>query len=77
MSVTGARARLAGLRRTHKDPNDPVVIAAYKDLEDAKVQRRREKLLEAIKLEAETDPPMSDQQRTRLAILLAPTSKAG
>jgi hypothetical protein len=80
------RARLGGLLRQRKDPNDPDVLTARAELEEAvrgdrearrKVvqsdpELREIKLREAIKKEAESDPPLTHQQRVRLAALLLP-----
>jgi hypothetical protein len=89
-AVNQARGRLAGLRRNH-GPDDPLVIAARADLakavETAGAARREAKIASAatlrevrlaqlIKQEADADPPLTAEQRSRLAILLTTPAKA-
>jgi hypothetical protein len=57
-----ARARLNVLQR-YRSPDDPAIARARADLREAK-------LAEAIRREAEADPPLSSEQRSRLAALL-------
>jgi hypothetical protein len=83
--VFQARARLAALERHRTNPNDPVIVAARAALEQAKQAARsakiaeninrqlgvhEAKLIDAIKREAENAPPLSAEQRNRLAVLL-------
>jgi hypothetical protein len=57
-----ARARLSALQR-HRGPNDTAVVAARSALREAK-------LAEEISREADADPPLTPEQRSRLAVLL-------
>ena len=61
-----ARARLNSLQR-YRQADDPDIAAARLSLREAK-------LVDAIRREADADPPLSDSQRARLAaLLLRPT----
>ena len=57
-----ARARLSANQR-HHGPDSPEVAASRMELREAK-------LADAIKREAEADPPLSMEQRSKLANLL-------
>lgn len=57
-----ARARLSANQR-HHGPDSPEVAASRMELREAK-------LADAIKREAESDPPLSMEQRAKLANLL-------
>jgi hypothetical protein len=57
-----AAGRVSVLTR-HRGPNHPDVIAARAELREARLR-------EAIAREAEADPPLSPEQRARLAVLL-------
>jgi hypothetical protein len=62
-SMYAARARLAALQRHRPNPDDPDVTAARSGLREAK-------LAEEIRREADADPPLTPDQRARLAVLL-------
>jgi hypothetical protein len=57
-----ARARLNSLQR-HRQADDPAIAAARLSLREAK-------LVDAIRREADADPPLNTDQRVRLAALL-------
>jgi len=57
-----ARARLSANQR-HHGPDSPQAAASRMELREAK-------LADAIKREAESDPPLSMEQRAKLANLL-------
>jgi hypothetical protein len=57
-----ARARLSANQR-HHGPDSPQAAASRMELREAK-------LADAIKREAESDPPLSIEQRAKLANLL-------
>ena len=61
-TMFAARGRLNALQR-HRPPDDPAIDAARVDLRVAK-------LAEEISREADADPPLSPEQRSRLAVLL-------
>lgn len=63
-SITSRRARLAALGR-HRSAGDPEITEAARDLKEAVA----EDFIRRLVAEA---PPLSDDQRTRLASLLAP-----
>jgi hypothetical protein len=63
-----ARARLAANQR-HHGPNSPQATASRLEL-------REELLADKIRREAESDPPLTPEQRARLAALLYPTGGA-
>lgn len=67
--VAQARARKAALSRCIKNgerpPGDPAAEDATRDLAAAKIRSYVERVLE-------TAPPLTDEQRTRLAELLRP-----
>jgi hypothetical protein len=66
-TMFAARGKLNALQR-HRPPDDPAIDAARVDLRVAK-------LADEIIREAEADPPLSSEQRSRLAaLLLRPTS---
>jgi hypothetical protein len=54
--------RAAGLSRW-RQPDDPELAQAKSDLIETRLR-------EAIQREAESDPPLSPEQRSRLAVLL-------
>jgi hypothetical protein len=57
-----AAGRVSVLTR-HHGPDHPVVAAARAELREARLR-------EAIEREAAADPPLSPEQRARLAVLL-------
>lgn len=61
-----ARARVASLTRS-RTPNDPDLLDARRDLAAARLE-------DYIRRTVEVAPALSDEQRTRLALLLRPTS---
>jgi hypothetical protein len=61
-AMFAARGKLNALQR-HRPPDDPAIAAARIDL-------RAAKLADEITREAEADPPLSAEQRSRLAVLL-------
>lgn len=73
-AVARSRATVAGLtvgvRTGKRQPDDPELIDAYRDLAAAKIGDYIEKVL------AEA-PPLNDEQRTRLAELLRPVRRGG
>jgi hypothetical protein len=85
-TIASLRGQIAALSRS-RAPDDPELLAAKADLAaavEADREARREavqsdpelreiKLREAIKKEAEADPPLTHQQRVRLAALLLPS----
>jgi hypothetical protein len=68
-TIYQARARLSALSR-YRSPADPAVTAARGELREAR-------LAEEIRREAEADPPLSTEQRARLAVLLLSSRQAG
>ncbi len=68
-SMYAARGRLNALQR-HRNPDDPDLTAARAGLREAK-------LAEQIAREAEADPPLSVEQRARLAVQLLAGPAAG
>jgi len=68
-AMYAARARLTALQR-HRGPDDPVTTIARLDLREAK-------LAEEITREAEADPPLSVEQRARLAVILLGPANGG
>lgn len=60
--VLVARARLAGLTR-HRAPDDPEVVATRRTLETELLARHIRQVVDAM-------PPPTEQQRTRLALML-------
>jgi len=62
VSWTHHRARVAALSRD-RAPDDPELLNARRDL-------REERLAAAIRKAVDAAPPLSDEQRTRLAALL-------
>lgn len=65
MAWTHDRARVASLSRS-RTPDDPDLVRAREDL-------RTSRLEEAIKRAVEQAPPLTDEQRSRLSGLLAPS----
>jgi hypothetical protein len=62
LDVSHAQRRAAGLSRWRQS-DDPELSQAKADLIEARLR-------EAIQREAESDPPLSPEQRSRLAVLL-------
>jgi hypothetical protein len=60
--VTVERARVAGLSQRH-DPGDPELVEAQTNLKTMMLRRHIEKVLDAA-------PPLTQEQRNRLALLL-------
>ena len=71
MSWTHHRARVAALSRD-RAPDDPELVAARQALAEARQDPalRAERLALAICKAVDAAPPLSDEQRTRLAALL-------
>lgn len=68
MSWTAERARVASLTRS-RTPDDP-------DLIDARRRLKAERLSDYIQRVVDDAPPLTNEQRTHLAALLAPRSAA-
>ena len=68
MSWTQERARVASLSRS-RTPDDPDLIAARRNL-------RTERLADYIKRTVDAAPPLTAEQRDRLALLLRPVDAA-
>jgi hypothetical protein len=70
-SWTHHRARYAALSRD-RAPDDPELVAARQALAEARQDPalRAERLAKAIRETVDAAPPLSDEQRTRLAALL-------
>lgn len=68
-SKLAARARLASLTR-HRGADDPATIDAARDL-------AAEGLAEHIRAVVDTAPPLTSDQRDRLAALLRPAAEHG
>lgn len=68
------RARIAGLKRAirngERPANDPALIDAQRRLREATTAAYIAKVLDAA-------PPLTDEQRTRLAELLSPVRMTG
>ena len=67
-SWTSERARVASLTRS-RDPEDPDLVEARRKLRAARLEDAITKLVDAA-------PPLTDEQRRRLAVLLAPRDAA-
>jgi hypothetical protein len=71
--TTKARAKYSALSR-YRDASDPELLAAKAELNAAVIeanQRGREaRLRELIKEQVEAEPPLTQDQRNRLAVLL-------
>ena len=65
MGWTRERARLAALHR-HRTPDDPQITQARRDL-------AAERLAEHVRAVVDTFPPLSAEQRDRIAALLCPS----
>ncbi|MCU1692979.1 MAG: hypothetical protein JWM64_2070 [Frankiales bacterium] len=65
MSWKQDRAKVAGLSRS-RDPNDPDLQNARRDLRAARAEEYIRKLVDAA-------PPLNPDQLARLAVLLAPS----
>jgi hypothetical protein len=63
--VAAIRGRIAGLSR--RSPDDPELVDARRDL-------AAERLAEHIRKTVDGAPPLTAEQRDRLALLLRPTS---
>lgn len=61
-TATNARARIAALSRS-REPDDPALIEARRDLAEASIQAYIERTVAAA-------PPLTSEQRDRLALLL-------
>ncbi|TQN44412.1 hypothetical protein FHU33_3914 [Blastococcus colisei] len=68
-AVHTARARVAGLSR-HRGPDSPDTLQARRDL-------RAVRLEEYISRTLATAPPLTDEQRERLASLFTPATSGG
>lgn len=68
-TVRRDRARLAALAR-HRNPDDPELI-------DARRQLRAASLADRIREDVAKWPPLTDEQRDRLAALLRPADGGG
>jgi hypothetical protein len=68
-TMFAARGKLNALQR-HRSPDDPAIDAARVDLRVAK-------LADEIIREAEADPPLTVEQRSRLAFLLLQPRQVG
>jgi hypothetical protein len=66
VSWTQERARVASLTRS-RTPDDPDLIAARRNL-------RTERLADYIKRTVDAAPPLTAEQRDRLALLLRPAA---
>jgi hypothetical protein len=71
MGWTHERARVAGLKR-HRRPDDPAIAEATRDL-------AAERLAEHVRAVVDTFPPLTPEQRDRIAALLreVPTDHDG
>jgi hypothetical protein len=63
MSERIIASRRENALKRYRSRNDPVLLEATRN-------RKQAALIEAIKREAESDPPLSMEQRSQLAILL-------
>lgn len=61
---TSQRARVASLSRS-REPDDPDLVAARRDLRAARLEEHIQRAVSAA-------PPLTPEQRTRLALLLQP-----
>jgi hypothetical protein len=68
-TMFAARGKLNALQR-HRLPHDPAI-------EVARLELREAKLADEIIREAEADPPLTPEQRSRLAALLLRPSGGG
>lgn len=66
MSWTNERARVASLSRSRK-PDDPSLLEARRNLRAARAEDYVRKLVDSA-------PPLTDEQRARLAALLQPSA---
>ena len=69
MSVASRKAKLAGLV-AHRDPSDPAIEAARSQLREAVATAKIRELVAAA-------PPLTADQRARLAVLLLADSTPG
>lgn len=69
MSWTRERARLAALKR-HRPSDDPEITSAQRDMDVALLEDHVRRVVDAA-------PPLSPEQRDRLAALLRPTTSTG
>ena len=65
---THYRAKVAALSRD-RSPEDPDLLAAHRDLREARLEAYIRRTVDAA-------PPLSDEQRDRLAVLLRATPTA-
>lgn len=71
MSWQQSRSRLGNLERTYRDRgNRPPEV--QKEIDDLRASLRAHKLEQHIRETVDAAPPLSAEQRTRLAALLAP-----
>lgn len=70
MSWTRERAKVAALKRHRHDPNDPDVTDAVRDLAAARLE-------DYVRGVVDTFPPLTDDQRNRIAALLRPVESSG
>jgi hypothetical protein len=75
VSVARKKARLAGLV-AHRDPEDPAIAEARRDLAVAKLEDDGAKLRDRIREIAATAPPLTPEQAAKLCALL-PAPSAG
>jgi hypothetical protein len=68
-TMFAARGKLNALQR-HRTPDDP-------DIKAARIDLRVAKLADEIIREAEADPPLTVEQRSRLAVLLLQPRQVG
>jgi hypothetical protein len=66
VSWTRERARLAALKR-HRPSDDPEITEAKRDLDVAVLEEHVRRVVDGA-------PPLSAEQRDRLAVLLRPTA---
>ena len=74
MSWTHERARIAsitrGIRAGERPADDPALAEAYRNLRELRLAEHIEKILAQA-------PPLTDEQRVRLAELLRPARQSG
>lgn len=68
-AVRSGRARVASLSR-HRGPDSPDTLTARRDLHAARLE-------DYISRTLATAPPLTDEQRQRLALLLQPPATSG
>jgi hypothetical protein len=67
VSCMTERARLAALKR-HRNPDDPAIADAARELKTARLE-------DHIRRVVDSAPPLTAEQRDRLAVLLRPTAQ--